>query len=473
MKKINRTVTANDNSPDHEIEDVLYKAVSYPNSVFFSSNKSTANSSKNQIANMLVETNGKINLKNRSLKMSVILWITAIALGLVSIFGETSTEIKAFSALAVLWAGLWTSYVAADHNKWRLSEIAIVSALGGLMSAMMIGSNYLGLNLTLIDGIILMGLLSVAMGYIVKSRIAILTSICATLLWAMMSFMGLEPINNIAVLFPLLIGLQIFTSSRISSKLAITLAIITGYYGLIGFLVTTWIYNLIPLTFASSLLFIIGIAHHRVGKAAEDTKIFGSKTHIYFGWVVAITSAVIFQYFWLNENATASNTASIGPTGLALWKTAVSLSILAIFISGIIRFKHSQITLSGIFLLTFFSGLMPMMMWFPSWHETLAASIPGINSIPTFGIAIGAAIVAASIGFSLNGIRRQSVIMLFLGLPFLGVEGFLLITPNLMSIDHVIIFFVALLTAFTVGGVIAGNSLTSQTPAPRFKHSYS
>ncbi len=472
MKKTSRTVTANDNSPNHET-DGLCKGVNYPNNDFVSSNKSTANNSENLIRNMVVEASNKTSLKNRSLKISVILCITAISLGLVSIFGEMSTEIKAFSALTVLWAGLWTSYVAADHNQWRLSEIAIVIALGGLMSVIMIGSNYLGLNLTLVDAIILMGLLSVIMGYIVKSRIAILTSICATLLWAMMSFMGLEPINNSAILFPLLIGLQVFTSSRISSKLAITLAVITGYCGLVGFLVTTWIYNLIPLTFASSLLFIIGIAHHRAGKAAEDIEISGNKIHIYFGWVVAITSAVIFQYFWLNETVAASNTTLIGQTGLNLWKIAVSLSILIIFISGIIRFKHTQITLAGIFLLTFFSGLMPMMMWFPTWHETLVANIPGINSIPAFGIVIGAAIVAASISFSLNGIRQESVIMLFLGLPFLGVEGFLLITPNLMSLDHSIIFFVALLTTFAVGGVIAGNNLTSQTPAPRFVHNYS
>ena len=473
MKKSPRIVSANDNSPSQEAEGVLYKVGEHKNYGFFQSSKSTRNFSHQNVSDVKIETDKTPNLKSRSLKMSVILWVSAIILGLTSIMGDMSTEVKAFSAIAILWAGLWTSYVAADHHKWRLSEFAIVSSLGGLIGAIMIGSNYLELNLTLIDGMILMGLLSVTMGDALKSRIAILISICATLLWAMVSFIGSAPINNIAILFPMLIGLQIYSGSRIESKIAITLSIITGYFGLIGFLITSWTQNLIPLTFASSLLFIIGAAHYRAGKAAEDLKISGSKIHIYIGWIMAMTCAVIFQQFWLGQTTIIESSVALSKSGLMIWKSAVSLSILAIFISGIIRYKHKQITLTGIFLLTVLSGLIPSMMWFPNWPETLAANIPGITPVPAFGIAIGAVITAASLGFSLNGIRRKSYIMLFLGLIFLAIETVLLIDPSLMTLDHIIVFFAVLLTALSVNGIIAGNSLAFHDKAPRLKQSYS
>lgn len=471
MKKPNRALTANDNSPNQDLEEVTCGAVSFTNNGFSKLNKSSVNSNGEYITEIPTESGNKLSLENRSLKISITLWATSLAMGLSSILGDMSTEIKTFSALAILWSGLWTSYVAADHNRWRLSEISIVSALSGLMSVFMIASNYLGLNLTLIKGVILMSILSVIMSHVLKSRIAILISICASLLWAVMVFMGLAPMNNMVILFPLLTGLQIYAGSRIESGLVIGLSIITAYYALVGFLTTLWTENLIPATFAVSLLFIIGVAHHRVGKSAEDSKVPGSNLHIYSGWVIAMVSAVIFQFFWLNTSSAVASTALINSSGFNLWKTAVSASILVIFISGIIRFKYTQITLVGIFLLTIGSALIPLMMWFPDWPQTLAAKIPGLNTIPTFGIIIGAGIIASSLGFSLNGLRRKSYIMLFLGLSIFGVESYILLVPSLMNVDNIIIFFTTFLVALAIGGAIAGkNSLVQLAPAPRLKH---
>ena len=99
-------------------------------------------------------------------------------------------------------------------------------------------ANYIGLNLNLIDGIILTSLLSLVMGYLFNSRIAVLASICATLLWATMSLLGMVPINNLIALFPLLCLVQIHSSSKIKSNLAVGLSVLTGYFGIIGLLMT-------------------------------------------------------------------------------------------------------------------------------------------------------------------------------------------------------------------------------------------
>lgn len=461
MSKQNRIETANDNAPSPEPETGTWQ-----NSDFNAAEITQI--TDNHIP--LAPDNHTQSSKNNSLKLSVLLWLVSIGIGLMCIFSQTSIEVKSFSALMVLWTGVWTSYVAADHNHWRLSELAIVGALGGMMGAVTIASDYFGLNLTLIDGIILMSVLALTMGYALKSRIAILASICAALLWAMMSFIGLTPINEMAGLFPVLIALQIYSGTRINSGLPITLATFTGYFGLIGLLSTLWIDNLIPVSFAASLLFIIGAAHHRLGKAAADSKMVGSNVHIFTGWIAAIVSVITFQYLWLSPDAALSSEAVLSASGLSYWKIGVSLSILAIFISGIVRFKHTQITLPGIFLLTICSALIPLMMWIPSGPERLAAAIPGVTAIPAIGIIIGASIIAAGLGFAINGVRRGSRLMLLLGVSVLGIETFLLMSPSLMTVDNIIVFIASLVTALAIGGAIAGNSLAFQAPAPRLKH---
>jgi len=472
MGKRHRIITANDNSPRHEAytASALKHAIatkpnasdtSYPTTFIFDKDS-------NERASEPKNTSG---FKGRSLKLSIILWLTAVMMGLSNFVMATTTELKAISTLAVLWAGLWTSYVAADYKRWRLSELAIVSALGGLMGAITLAANYFGLNLTLVDGLILMSILSLAMGHALKSRIAILASISASLLWAIISFLGLAPINNLMVLFPLLGLGQIYCGSKINSGLAIGLAVGTLYYSLIGLLTTLWANDLISLPYASSLLFIIAVAHHRSGKAAEDSKIIGSNIHIYAGWLVAVISAALFQYFWLSPDAMPLVTETLSPIAMEAWKMSVGLSILAIFVSGIIRFKHTQITLPGIFLLTLCSALIPLMMWFPQWPETLAAGIPGIEAVPAFGLVIGAGIIAAAFGIAINGVRRKSSLMIAFGLTTLLVETYFLMRPSLFTLDNMIIFFAALLVSLAVGGAIAGNSLAFQAPAPRLKHS--
>ena len=78
--------------------------------------------------------------------------------------------------------------------------------------------------------------------------------------------------------------------------------------------------------------------------------------------------------------------------------------------------------------------------------------------------------MAAALGFAINGIRRQSKLMLVLGLATVIFEIYLLMTPSLMTTDNIIIFFASFLAALAIGGTLAGNSLAFQAPAPRLKH---
>ena len=138
MGKRNRIITANDNLPDIETANTTWHrhALSKPAGTS-QKVKTPDNLSEDEIAS-------KSTSKGRSLKLSIVLWVAALSLGFSNFLVPTSMEFKAISSLAVIWVGLWTNYIAADYNRWRLSELAIVSALGGLISAIILVTNYFG-----------------------------------------------------------------------------------------------------------------------------------------------------------------------------------------------------------------------------------------------------------------------------------------------------------------------------------------
>ena len=404
-----------------------------------------------------------------SLKLTLALWGAALVMTLGVFLLGAGTGPKILASLSLLWAGLWSSYISADHGRWRLSELSVVSALGGLMGAITVSANYFGLGLTLADGAMLMAIVPLVLGYVLKSRICVLASICAGLIWAALSFSGLAAASMLMLAFPLICLAQLYMGTRIRSKMAVSLSVLTAYVWLIGFMTAFWMAGELPLTFAATLLFTIGVAHHRSGKAAEDAKLTGSNVHIHAGWIAAMIGAIGFQFFWLNPEAVSLGTATLSAAGLGLWKLAIFASLAAIFASGVVRRKYKQITLPGIFLLTLASALIPLMLWAPQWPRNVVENLSGMSAVPTIGIFMGAAILASAIGMGLNGIRRQSLPMMGLAISAVVIEAYLLLSPQFMTLDNIIIFIIGFIAALAVGGSIASKSLAHHAPAPQFK----
>jgi len=59
--------------------------------------------------------------------------------------------------------------------------------------------------------------------------------------------------------------------------------------------------------------------------------------------------------------------------------------------------------------------------------------------------------------------------MMGMGLMTLIIQAYIILSPDLVIIDNVIIFFAGLITALAISGAIAGNSLAFKAPPPRLK----
>ena len=419
---------------------------------------------------MAVQTNAADNQRQaKSLRLTQLLWLASILSVIAAMLFSAPIEYKAFSLLALLWMSVWSSYVFADHKLPRLQEIAVLSTMACLLSAFALIANFLSLSIAPQDGAILGALGALVLAGAMTSRIALLFSVAASLIWAIFAPQGTALTAPLLFVFPLLAIAQAYIGTKINSGLSIGLSILTGYYWAAWLLADMYSTGNMPLTFAASAFALIGMAHLRAGKAGEDKAVTGSNLHIYAGWSAAIIGAILFQIFWLDSDILSASTASISAEGLQNWKGLVMACLTIVFVSGIIRYKYSQITLTGIALTTLTAGLMPAMLWKPDWTVTVLDGFAGMKAMPTFGVIIGAAILASSLGFIINGLRRASNVMIGLGLLGMASQAVLLLDPALVTADNVVVFLTALLIALTISAAVAGNSVTHQAPPPRLK----
>lgn len=407
--------------------------------------------------------------KAKSLRLTQILWLASLLSVIAAMLFSAPVELKAFSLLALLWMSVWSSYVFADHKLPRLKEIAVLSTMSCLLSAFALIANSLSLSIAPLDGVILGAFGALALAAAMKSRLALLFSASTSLIWAIFAAQGTALTTPLLFVFPFLAIAQAYIGTKINSGLSIGLSILTGYYWTAWLLTDMYSTGNMPLTFAASAFALIGMAHLRAGKAAEDKAVTGSNLHIYAGWSAAIIGAIIFQIFWLDSDILGASTASISAEGLQNWKLLVVACLAIIFVSGIIRYKYSQITRMGIALITLTAALMPAMLWKPDWTVAVLDGFAGMKAMPTFGVIIGAAILASSIGIILNGIRRASNIMIGLGLLGMTSQAVLLLDPAIVTVDNVVVLFTALLISLTIGAAMAGHSAVHQAPPPRLK----
>lgn len=351
--------------------------------------------------------------------------------------------------------------VVTPPKKNILTSFALIAAVC-VTCVLVFAAHQTGLGLTDKIGIVTGG--SLAFAAISKSRIALVLSIAASLLWAVYSLASPAMQSLLFFAFPAIWSMQTYLSSRVKSRLAIILGNIAGYYWLVGHGLAFMTIGAISPTMALSALFMAGIVHYRGGKAAEDEGAFGHETHTYFGWAFAMIGAVFISHYWLFpdnvlwQNMKASAMGSVG------WKIAIALGIAATALSMMIRWKHYRVSALGAVALTLICAAIPAVQWWEvSLRRTFDAA-PSLVASPTLGLMIAAATLTAALSVAVNGVRRNRVMMIIAGLMGGGAQGLLLANPALITFENIAIFSVAMCLAVCTAALLARNSFAQQRP---------
>ena len=240
-----------------------------------------------------------------------------------------------------------------------------------------------------------------------------------------------------------------------------------GIFSIVAFIGTTlalaWlafvtIVTPMPFEALSSLVFIIGAAIHRMGKAYSDYRVFGSTWHVVTGWLIAVLGAAMMQQTWLSVDVEPILKASTMPE---TWVYGTAGAAIIILLSSIFRFAKRKISTLGLLAVSLVTIILPVIAARPDLLTQFFASVPGVDPVPGFALIIGAAIMASAIGMIVVGLQRNKFMFIVVGVCVFGLEALMMSQPAFMSLEFAIVTFLSLIIGLAIGGWVAGSNLGS------------
>ena len=211
---------------------------------------------------------------------------------------------------------------------------------------------------------------------------------------------------------------------------------------------------------AGSLLFILGISHHRLGKAWNDRHIYFAQQHTLMGWVVAMIGLVWAQHYFMPFGNLDANKTGINASQSFYWLLGTTLGFTAIIMSVLLRLRHGLIGPSGITALIAGSLILPIIAYKPDLLNPIFMWILALPYADIYhGFAIGAVIITLSIAFAINGYRRNQRYDILAAAVMIVLQIMILLHPRAISLDGIIIMLITMIFAITIEILIARRSL--------------
>ncbi len=413
------------------------------------------------------DTTANIPVKQQDFSLEQILWLipmTAFVAGIVAWWIQLPSAVLMLPSVGIGLALFLTAVLARES--YEAQNLSILATVGAFATSIFAAASQSGILLYTTDISVLVSILSIGLAWTFKSRPALMLSGFAGLLWlaslnpdiSTSLGLGTPTAQSWLSLFPVIILAQGLLATHLRSYSTLIVTIIASY----AFIASVG--ASLPLMALVGLFFAIAAAHHRLGKAWADQDIFGSHLHSIMGWVAAVGAAFYLQSVWLNLE---TGQAEALWTPLQGWWIALGLATLALFISSIIRYKHAQITLFGIFLVSAAALILPIASVRPDVIYFTFDTVPGLPAHPGFGYVIGATIMASGVAWLVNGLRRARTVDMVLGAAVVGIQGLILFNPDWINLDLGIVFALSLICALSVSGLIAGATLNHSRPAQR------
>ena len=320
-----------------------------------------------------------------------------------------------------------------------------------------------GFSLVNMELALLISCLSLVVGWILKSPPATLLSTFSTLVYLASLYPELGLMTGISDrisqlgsgFLPILILSQIMLSERLRSSIALFFGIISAYIW-IGTLTTE-----MPFKVLAGLGFGIAASHYWIGKARVDASKFGGRMHQICGWLVAFVAVIYVQSAWLS---TEPGQAKPVWTHNTFWWAAFISASTTLFITSLMRYKSSHISLIGIFIISLTVVAIPLATAKPELAFIVFDKIPGLDARPGLGLIMGAVILASGLIWLVNGLKHGHILGMSMGALIIGVEAVILFQPENYNTDLGVIFIVSLICALCFGGLLAGASSDLNQP---------
>ena len=393
---------------------------------------------------------------------SLLATIICLSLAAVSFYTAQSERLSVMALFATVWAGLWTAFLAAQDTQpqsaKRVGEWCVIVATFAGLGIWNYAAREWGLPISAADGAAIFAGLAFITALLLRSKISLLTSACAGLVWAAFNIFApaINLINPWA--YPALALLHLRAAGRMGSKSAAFITL-TGLHLWLGWVLLTYAQSGdISALHVAAILAMIGTAHYRIGKAAGDAGWVTSNLHVVTGWSAALIGFLALQHYWLGMDTQIWDNISATAAGHLSWQITGIASIGLVGIAGLVRLYYQRLSGLGAFL-TLVMALAAALI-FDQRESILSAGESGryAEAQPLLGIMIGAAILASALAMAINGARRKSSAMLIAGLIGIGAQLFLLLSPQIWSAEAAALFSLSLTVSLLLAALLANDS---------------
>jgi len=311
-------------------------------------------------------------------------------------------------------------------------------------------------------------MISAAFLIAMRSSITLWISLIALMIWsglgAIAKFNGLPiPASHWLVALPILLSLQIIAASHSTSRLIMLASLTCAYLWLAIFTLGSELNALA----SGTLVFILGTAHHRLGKTWGDKGINYSHEHTVIGWVAAITGLIWAQHYFIAFGEIGINTVGLGAAQSFYWIFGVGLALTVIILSSLIRIRHNRLSVLGFLHICASCIIMPVLAYNPPIVLGVFESFSGLPATPYFGFALGAVVLALAISLGMNGLRRQRYVDTLIAGLTICAQAAIIVNPSYFNFDTVVVVMFGMIFALCFELIIAQRSIITSGPRIR------
>ncbi len=352
-----------------------------------------------------------------ALWVSILLWGGIICAAIWAYYSGQPIGVRLLASIALIWFGLWLSYLSQNHKRTRIGELAIISALAGFVAILMTAVTQLGLPLSLSGALFTFVTAALIVAWLNLSNIALIASIAGCFTWAALHLDGYIAPSVLMFFLPALWSGQLLLGAKMRSTMSLLAALMIAYGWLIGATLQAFQAGHISPLFLAGGTYLIGSMHMRVAKAMEDEGLSVMGTQVLIGWTIGTLGLLGVAKFALDPSTTvwteSSHTAPLLRLG---WLMMMAFSVAIIFLSGLVRRRHAQMTLPAILIMTLIYMIVPTAIWFMEGLPALFTDLTDVQFFPLSGIILSGIILGSALVFSFNSMRRGRYIHTVVGL---------------------------------------------------------
>ncbi len=395
--------------------------------------------------------------------LSALIWAGFGGGVLWAFYTSQPTGTRIFAAIGLIWSGLWTRFLALDHDNPRLAEVSILTTLLGFIALMVTATVQMGFPLSLPAGLLIFIGASLFVSLINKSVTALICAIAGSLFWAAMQIEGYVESGIYSLAIPAVLALTILQAIRLRSGMSILVAAIIGYIWLAGTAFIAFNAEQISALFLASGAALVGNAHLRSAKAAEDEGTAFTQWQVAFSWMIANGALLILAKYGLDPfDPIWAGTQNTDPGLRLAWLVVVGVSLAIYFVANVIRTRHDHMSVFGVILTTFLLAMLPLAIWNINALAVYFTSVTNMPFYPNAGLFLYGIVTGNIMFFISNAFRRHHYGKVVVALLAILALAYMAADIDLIHQENWVIWLAGTLASIIIALMAVEPQLTEQ-----------